>query len=571
MRILIASKYAYEPSWKGFSKCGTGYGLMVRKIMKCISDDNEVCILTNSITEEKNKDVPRHSLVDVIAHAQISDWMNGLSALFKTDGSLKRRVKEAYCHINRGFIRDTYKTFRPDVVHIHGITEDVQPYAAEADKLGIPVLFTSHGLIGLDSTMVASDEEKRMEKRFFIESFSSGRTVSVLSSGMKDRICRLYLGVKNADNIVVIPNGVDEPDLGSENGELPRSHDTVLVIDPDGKCDKDFVVSLFDSSEDRHIIICTTENCWWRISNLKENEFFSGNVSYADYDHCARRFESICGIAHSVYFLSEMYSDFQLIQAAKLGKRIFVKKGYSSFLDYRLIEPCNKSNAESSSGFVEVLAPSIVGSSLNKSLLIRTLSKLCYTPEGVDERALCDMMGLLKFSNSRILSYVANITENKNQLQAVRAMSLIRNENALLFLFGREADGGVVREEIERRVLKDRVFQVGYFSNPSYLWQFTDANLLLSRNDGFGLSVAEGMMEGVPSVMFSDLDAFNDLYCECGIVPVWTRSDEAVAEAINLILSKTWNRERIKEQGLNHSCSRMKSDYCSVYRAIGCR
>lgn len=51
----------------------------------------------------------------------------------------------------------------------------------------------------------------------------------------------------------------------------------------------------------------------------------------------------------------------------------------------------------------------------------------------------------------------------------------------------------------------------GFCSEMDSIWVNTDLNIFLSKNDGFGLSVIESFVRGVPSVMYDDLDAVRDV------------------------------------------------------------
>ena len=165
-----------------------------------------------------------------------------------------------------------------------------------------------------------------------------------------------------------------------------------------------------------------------------------------------------------------------------------------------------------------------------------------------------------KFNNKKILVYVGNITENKNQIQAVRCM------NNILVLFGREFDNGEVRKLILKQNLNERVILAGFCDDLSEIWKRADINLFLSKNDGFGLPVIEGYMYGVPAVMFADLDAFEDIAFDAGMIPIPDRQDSEVISEIIRAVNKIWDKKLIRNYALQFSVSHMKETYIDVYK-----
>jgi glycosyltransferase involved in cell wall biosynthesis len=101
----------------------------------------------------------------------------------------------------------------------------------------------------------------------------------------------------------------------------------------------------------------------------------------------------------------------------------------------------------------------------------------------------------------------------------------------------------------------------------AYLEQAT-INVVASLDEGFGLSIIEGFVHGLPTVMFSDLDAVKDLYDEKVICLVQDRTDEALLTAINNALQTNWDNEYIKKYSERFSLDIMANRYQDLYHSI---
>lgn len=176
--------------------------------------------------------------------------------------------------------------------------------------------------------------------------------------------------------------------------------------------------------------------------------------------------------------------------------------------------------------------------------------------------------------DAKILLYVGNISYNKNQVQMVRAFSRLpdslRLKTFVLFIGNlQDADGGL-RVAIERSADKEHLILCGGIEKnqmPS-LYHSADGVILLSHAEGFGLSLAEGMFFGLPSATFTDLDAFEDLYSPDAMVPIPSRSDEAVALALEEVLTKDWNPDSIRAVSVKFNPDTMAQNYIITFQSV---
>lgn len=148
----------------------------------------------------------------------------------------------------------------------------------------------------------------------------------------------------------------------------------------------------------------------------------------------------------------------------------------------------------------------------------------------------------------KIIFYVGNISDNKNQIQLVRAMKMLIDDevNVLAVLFGNEVDGGKTRDEINKLGLSDRIILAGFCNEVDKLWELADVNVLLSFSEGFGLSIIEAYSNGKPSIIHRDIDAFKDVYYPDAIITPTNREDYAVANAIKDAFRTDWDEDRIR-------------------------
>ncbi len=172
----------------------------------------------------------------------------------------------------------------------------------------------------------------------------------------------------------------------------------------------------------------------------------------------------------------------------------------------------------------------------------------------------------------KIAIVVGSVYPNKNQSQILRALSLIpKDERKLVVLIcGNDATNGKFQEEINKYGLNDSVYMLGFLnkSEINSVYQIADFNILASIQEGFGMSIIEAFLHGVPSLTFSDLDAVEDLYNEKCMKLCYSRADEAFAESIKQMIKSEWNSEWIKAYSKQFSLENMAQKYIDTYRDV---
>lgn len=175
--------------------------------------------------------------------------------------------------------------------------------------------------------------------------------------------------------------------------------------------------------------------------------------------------------------------------------------------------------------------------------------------------------------SGKMLLYVGNISENKNQRQMVEAYELLpedlREKTWVLFC-GRPSLDGAFERMVKAKPYNSHIVLCGCVDKESMSDYYKEADgvVLLSFSEGFGLSLVEGMHFGVPCAMFSDMDAFEDIYDEHAVVELNTRDTQTVSTQITFLLTKDWDRNAIREYANKFSSETMANHYLIVYKNI---
>ena len=402
MRVLILAPEIFEGSLKEFQKNKNGFSMMVGDIARSLSIDDTVFVATNALTKQQmsgNVTFVDHSLMRFLKNLRFRYLIEGLKNAIRYPVPLRMRLRYIYYSLNKQCLKDILAETKPDIVSIQGIGYASKMCVELCREVNIKFSVTLHGLVGLNRSVKAPEHVRKYERDFLVSSEKEQIPVSVISSGIKERIVKEY-GLRSGDNICVITNGANM-DFGND---------------------------------------CSI--------NIRER--------------------------------------------------------------YRI-------------------------------------------PEG-NQIAVC----------------VGNITDNKNQIQIVRAYEKLPGEvqNKLTILFpGNEVDNDYVRTFIREKNYADHLILCGFVPREEifHYYKAADINLFPSLNDGFGLPIIEAFMCGIPTVVFSDLDAIDDVYSPETMVLASERSDEAFASAVLTALQSTWDRERISSWGKQFSLDQMAHNYHNFF------
>ena len=176
-------------------------------------------------------------------------------------------------------------------------------------------------------------------------------------------------------------------------------------------------------------------------------------------------------------------------------------------------------------------------------------------------------------SEAKVVLYVGNVSLNKNQRALVSAFPLMEDsicEKTWVLFLGRYSDDDDIIDLINKSKYKEHLILCGAIDKEKVAeyYEQADATVLLSIAEGFGLSLIEGMHFGLPCIMPKDLDAFEDIYDECAMIPVSDRNETTVATALQMLLTREWDKETIMKCSEKFESERMAENYCKLYNKV---
>lgn len=174
--------------------------------------------------------------------------------------------------------------------------------------------------------------------------------------------------------------------------------------------------------------------------------------------------------------------------------------------------------------------------------------------------------------DKKIVVCIGNIIERKNQIQLIRMFKFLTKksqENTVILFIGNDKNLKIT-EKIKESPYSNQFIFCGFVDNKLLHNYYSQAklNVVVSKDEGFGLSTIEGFAYGLPTLTFSDLDAVPDLFNEKAMQLVYDRSDEALAKGIEVALNKEWDKEWIKEYSNKFSLEKMADNYIEYYSKI---
>lgn len=177
-------------------------------------------------------------------------------------------------------------------------------------------------------------------------------------------------------------------------------------------------------------------------------------------------------------------------------------------------------------------------------------------------------------SDAIIILYVGNLCRRKNQRQVISAFSLlpktIADDTYILFLGRRLEEDYSISILSKDNKYSNHFIECGNIDKefiPSFYEQ-SNAVVLLSISEGFGLSLIEGMHFGKPCMTFADLDAFEDIYDDCAVIGLKERTDEAVAKGTIRLLETEWSPKDIMAYSKKFESRQMADNYIRTFKRL---
>lgn len=167
-------------------------------------------------------------------------------------------------------------------------------------------------------------------------------------------------------------------------------------------------------------------------------------------------------------------------------------------------------------------------------------------------------------SKDIVICCVGTINNNKNQIQLLQALRELTNEklkNVKIVFAGQDKTKGKVEKYALKNNLNKKAIFTGFLSREelSNLYDIADFNIVVSHVEGFGMSILEAGLHGVPTIMFKDLAAVDDVYFKEGIILMKNRKNTTIIESIEWAINSKWDRNVISEYVKKHMTNLSKS------------
>lgn len=298
MKVILAAPYIYDKRYKEFTNNSTGFGILMSQIYEHIAKNNEAYLISHVLTKGHGN-ILRHKLGDVIRHMRWKDLVQGIQWALRYKQSLSGRLRSLYFCINKGYVRHTIRQLQPDVVHINGVVLRNKPYIEVCEELGVKYVITLHGLIGLDDSVKAPKWDKAHEKEVLLECEKRNIPVTVISTGIKDRIEKHYLNGQPSRCITVVSNGTDvAPKNNIPETDLRKAYhipeEAMLAVSVGTVCERKNQVQTVEamplickhSDKDLYVFLCGTDRTDGAVQNrieelgLTNRIFMLGYVPY---------------------------------------------------------------------------------------------------------------------------------------------------------------------------------------------------------------------------------------------------------------------------------------------------
>lgn len=167
---------------------------------------------------------------------------------------------------------------------------------------------------------------------------------------------------------------------------------------------------------------------------------------------------------------------------------------------------------------------------------------------------------------NEVIVCIGTIGERKNQaalVDAIASASTDERRNLSVFLVGKDLYPGGILSYIEKKGVQDCVLATGFVKVEEIadFYAAADLNIMLSKSEGFGLSIIEAMSCGIPSLVASTVDSSADINTSEAMRCIdWTTSRELFC-AIKDMLETKWDTEQIRQDAQRFSPDEMISSY----------
>lgn len=224
-----------------------------------------------------------------------------------------------------------------------------------------------------------------------------------------------------------------------------------------------------------------------------------------------------------------------------------------------------------STGIKQMITKSLGILELNNVFVVTNASSIasCANKQNIDIRAKYGLP-----ADSKVILYVGNISYNKNQQQMIESFELMPSclcENTFVLFLGRDIEPGYeVGALIRNSKYPEHLILCGNVDKElmENYYEQSDGVALLSHEEGFGLSLIEGMQLGLPCIAHKDMYAYEDIYDSTAMIGINDRTNESVALALESLLTKKWDKNSIVKYAEKFGMESMANQYIDCYKKV---
>jgi len=210
MRILTITSHISSNALPCFKRNKTGFGYMVHDIVTALSQKADVDVLVYYYRFHlfilNGARYLGIAWIDIFRYLYLCI---SPSILFKMCRKypieMGAKARLFYCWLLTGYFRHIINKGRYDIVHIHGCSIINDLWINLCHKVGQKYVVTLHGLNSFSDSIQISCSEKQHEKDFLHDSVKGWHNITVIASGIKNKIMQ-YENVNNVKNITVVCN-----------------------------------------------------------------------------------------------------------------------------------------------------------------------------------------------------------------------------------------------------------------------------------------------------------------------------------------------------------------------------
>ncbi|EOU1715345.1 glycosyltransferase family 4 protein [Clostridium perfringens] len=177
-------------------------------------------------------------------------------------------------------------------------------------------------------------------------------------------------------------------------------------------------------------------------------------------------------------------------------------------------------------------------------------------------------LGLEKYDFVVIM--IAELNENKNQIQLIKAMELLKDKypNIKAISIGEGHKFEELQQEINNRGLKNNFKLLGFRTDVNELINISDIGILLSYREGLPRNIMELMANG-KRIVATNIRGNRDIVCNDFIGALIEVNDyEATAKAIEKFYLTSANKNKILKEVESYSISNILTELSFVYDSL---